>query len=702
MGIRSKLLLASLSLLVIPWLGYHYIQTLESYLRDAHEEKLIDRVSIMAAVMSGQRELLNNRTTSTVERSQSHFYIRPLQTSIQLDGYIDDWRHYQNREQPLGQSSGDLEVAQRIGHYKGHLYIVLRVKDDNVIYRSPRSLHLDRSDHIRISMLDSNGEFKRYQIATITPGWVNGYLMPSQRKHGDMLPLKPEPKIKGEWQYSNNGYTVELRIPLSMLGDRLAIAVADVDDATSGEIRNIVASANTEHPGQLGTIVIPDPQMEALLNRLQRPNQRIWVVDTSYRVIGIAGELHQSDDDEPVEEPDAHKPPFLTAVMRLFYHLILTQPGDNFDDPLSSASTLINPAVTTALSGTPAAYWQATQNEKISTTIAAHPIHVGDNIAGAIAIDESSNSILLLQNRVIEAMINLSMLAFVITVGVLLMFATRLSLRIHKLRNEVDASISDDGRIQHVDLHSRSGDEIGDLSRGFSGMLQRLDQYNRYLETMAGKLGHELRTPITIVRSSLDNIDKEKLDQLSLTYIKRADEGTTRLNSILTRMSEATRLEQTIQHEARELFNASSVIEACVEGYRIALPEQHFDYQCDSTAQRCHVDGSPELLAQLLDKLIDNATDFSASGSLISICVSHRSHELIIAVHNEGAHLPDVMRASLFDPMVSVREHKTDSPHLGLGLYIVRLIADYHHGRIEVENTANPDGVTFKLTIPLT
>jgi len=59
------------------------------------------------------------------------------------------------------------------------------------------------------------------------------------------------------------------------------------------------------------------------------------------------------------------------------------------------------------------------------------------------------------------------------------------------------------------------------------------------------------------------------------------------------------------------------------------------------------------------------------------------------------------MRGNLFDSMVSVRKHKTDSPHLGLGLYIVRLITEFHHGTIEVQNTSNPDGVVFKLTIPL-
>lgn len=697
MGIRTKLLLASLTLLVIPWLGYQYIQGLESYLRDSHEEKLLDRVSIMAAVMNEQQQLLASRNSDTgSDNPQSHLYVRPLQTAIQLDGYLDDWRHYQNREQPLGEPSGDLKVAQRIGHYRQHLYIALRIDDDSIIYRAPDSLRLDRSDHLRIGMLDNDGKFQRYQISTIAPGWVNAYQMPRQGRTSGNLPLKPEPRIKGEWQPHQGGYTVELRIPLSMLGDKLAIAVADVDDPTSRHVENIVASTHTEQADQLGTIVIPSPQMEALLNRLQRANQRIWVIDPNYRVIGIADTLGISN-----SSADDPRPTLLSGLMRLFYQLVLTQPSDNFTNPLSSASTLDNPAVAAALNGTPQTYWQATENESISITIAAHPIYIGETIVGAIAIEESSDSILLLQNRVIEAMANISILAFILTVGVLLLFATRLTLRIHRLRNEVDASIGDDGRVQQVDLHSGASDEIGDLSRSFSDMLQRLAQYNRYLETMASKLSHELRTPITIVRSSLDSMDKAKLDEQSLTYIKRANEGTARLNNILTRMSEATRLEQTILHEAREQYSATTIIEACIEGYRLVHPTQCFDYQSNETSSHTTIDGSPELLAQLLDKLVDNAVDFAKPDSAITISIDSNGKELSISIHNEGPHLPEEMRTNLFDSMVSLRQHKTDSPHLGLGLYIVRLIVDFHNGRIEADNTNTPEGVVFKITIPL-
>jgi len=701
MGIRSKLLLASLSLLIVPWLGMQYIQSLESYLKEAHEEKLIERVSIMAAMMGDQAELLHEHNNiANSNSSPSQLYIRPLNTPIQLDGYIDDWRHYQERELPLGKSSGDLSVMQRIGHHKDHLYIALRVNDDNVTYRSPNSPQLNRSDHIRISMRDQSGKFRRYQVATVTPGRVNTYLMPSSQSSNNERPFRPEADIKGEWQFSRGGYTVELQIPLTMFKERLAIAVADVDDANSGKIKNIVANANTEQADKLGTVVIPSPHMESLLARLMRPQNRIWIVDNNQQVIGMAGDLHQVTSKQSKQQ-NLNDTSLFSILMKLFYHITLEQPYDGFSDSLSSASRLDNPAIVAALSGNAKTDWRTTENKNINITIAAHPVYLNDEIVGAIAIEENSSSILIRQNKVIEAMVNMALLAFLLTFGVLLIFATRLSLRIHKLRNEVDASIADDGKVQNTQVNSKSSDEIGDLGRSFSAMLKRLSQYNRYLETMSGKLSHELRTPITIVRSSLDNINQTKLDDESLTYIKRANEGATRLNSILTRMSEATHLEQTILHEVREHYPAADVIEACVDGYRLAYPQQDFDFSCSEDSRIKSIEGSPELLAQLMDKLVDNATDFSKNGTPINISIDTINDHLSITVHNQGPTLPDEMRDSLFDSMVSVRQHKTDSPHLGLGLYIVRLITEFHHGRIEIHNTNSPDGVAFILTIPV-
>ncbi len=698
-SIRTKLLLVSLTLLVVPWLGYQYVQGLESYLRDAQEQRLADRVTVVASVMDGQQTLFRQQGVVTPALNiDVHTYVRPLHSAIQLDGYDDDWLIYQDREQQLGnaQVNDDISVRYRLGSWNGYLYMFLAIRDDQLVYRQPNSLYPGRSDHLRIGLQTPEGDYKRYRMTTISPGWVNAYEMPKRLK--EMLPQGSEFRIKGEWQEVHGGYNLEIRIPVSMIGDRFSFAVADVDDIQSRKVEQVVALADTEHAKQLATIVIPTVQMETLLQRLKRPQSRIWVVDTAKHVIGLTDNLNQ-----PMEQvtnyPESNS--WFSGIMRLFYSFILSQPNGHIHDSLSSVSRLDNPVVTSALKGEVHSSWRTTDNENTSIITAAHPVYIGDEIVGAVVIEETSNSILLLQNRAIEALVNMSLVAFVLTIGLLLTFATRLSMRVRRLRNEVESSISDDGRIHHEISPSRAGDELGDLGRSFYNMHQRLAQYNRYLESMASKLSHELRTPITIVRSSLDNLTGDQTDEERAVYVQRANDGVKRLSGILTRMSEATHLEQTLQQEEFLLFDVVELLGACVDGYRLAHPQQSFVLQAEVSS--LSVMGAPELVAQMLDKLVGNAIDFANQDSDIVISIKTRSNHAVISVVNEGPVLPSEMTSNLFDSMVSMRgtDHKGEQPHLGLGLYIVRLIAESHKGHVEVANLPNGNGVIFNVILPL-
>ena len=186
---------------------------------------------------------------------------------------------------------------------------------------------------------------------------------------------------------------------------------------------------------------------------------------------------------------------------------------------------------------------------------AAHPIWNGDDVAGAVVVEETTNPILSVRSDALERLLVLTLAVFAVAAAVLLGFATRLSTRIRRLRDEAETAIDAQGRLAHP--HSRlltaqnSGDEIGDLSRSFSAMLAKLGQYNAYLESMASRLSHELRTPIAVVRSSLENLKLSPSAEEARVYIGRAEEGLRRLGTILTRMSEATRLEQGLKASER-------------------------------------------------------------------------------------------------------------------------------------------------------
>ena len=294
----------------------------------------------------------------------------------------------------------------------------------------------------------------------------------------------------------------------------------------------------------------------------------------------------------------------------------------------------------------------------------------------------------------------MTLAAFAGAGAILIAYATRLSHRIRRLRDEAESAIDARGRIARLSAGSGASDEIGDLSRSFSSMLARLAQHHAYLESMADRLSHELRTPIAVVRSSLENLELAAEPAEARRYIARAEEGLARLNTILQRMMEASRLEHSLRAAERERYDLVPVVRGCVEGYRLAYPEARFALQLPQ--QRMDVEGSPDLAAQLLDKLVENAVDFSLPETPVRVTLEEEKGAAVLSVTNSGALLPQEMQGRLFESMVSVRgERRPGAPHLGLGLYVARLIAEFHGGSITAENLPTGDGVAISARLPI-
>ena len=688
-----------------------YIQDMEDFLRKNQQQNLLGRAQIVAAVLQGQENIFktgpiatgsistgaeNKAQTKTISKN-SHLYVRPIKRPIQLDGYLDDWLDFEGKSKLL--TSGDpasLQYKYYLASYKKYIYLVLEVKDDALVYRKANSLSLNKNDHLIIKLRNKQNEIKTYFIATQSSGWVNAHRM--ELRDDEWKSVAPELRIKGEWQKTTAGYNIEIRLPLQLIGDGFSFFVADVDDESSRRVSTILGEGKTAD--DLGSIIVPSVEVEQMLKRIQRPASRTWVVDKKYRVLAVAGDLTTVD---KAYESDMNQRGLLNNIVSAFYNLLLAQPTHRFKDDLLSASYLRGEVIQSALQGEPSTRWRNTPNQRLRILTASYPVVINDVPVGAIAIEETSNAILILQNKAMKILINLSVLTFLITVVVLLSYATRLSVRIRKLRDETEHAITREGRISNGFKPTKSGDEIGDLSRSFSDMLSRLQEYNRYLETMAGKLSHELRTPITVVRSSLENLLMANTAEARETYIQRASEGMARLSDILTRMSEATRLEQTLQSEILQKVDLKQLVESCMAGYKLAYAQVEFEFETNLETP-VYILGGADLLAQMLDKLISNAVDFHVESTPVIIKLGAQKESVLLSVINQGEALPDAMRENLFESMVSVRDKRGSQPHLGLGLYIVRMIVEFHRGKVHAENLVKQpkggSGVNVLLEFP--
>jgi dedicated sortase system histidine kinase len=433
-------------------------------------------------------------------------------------------------------------------------------------------------------------------------------------------------------------------------------------------------------------------EMQLILKSLARADSRIWIVDQNSRLLALAGDLKRAT---PPEEASGALA-FAMRLVRPVTSYMLEPPSNDFDDALPESEIASGPVALSALQGVAARRWRETPDSRAVILSASYPVWDGERVVAAVVAEETTNRIRSVYNRAMEQLVAVTLIAFLSGGLVLLAFASRLSLRLSRLRDEAEAAIDSQGRVRKLLAGSAAKDEIGDLSRSFSTVLERLAQYNRYLESMAGRLSHELRTPIAVVRSSLENLKLERMPDDAAVYLERANDGLKRLDTILTRMTEATRLEQAVRETARERFDAREVVKGCVYAY----PERKIEL--DLPDKPVYLRGAPDLYAQMLDKLVSNAVDFATGDEPIRVRLDARDGQATLTVSNRGPRLPESMGGKLFDSMVSVRPGgNSKEPHLGLGLYIVRLVAEFHGGTAQALDREDGSGVVMKVRCPL-
>mgnify|MGYP001824583531 FL=1 len=107
-------------------------------------------------------------------------------------------------------------------------------------------------------------------------------------------------------------------------------------------------------------------------------------------------------------------------------------------------------------------------------------------------------------------------------------------------------------------------------------------------------------------------------------------------------------------------------------------------------------------IAQLLDKLKDNALDFSDEKSKVEFELKAQGAKVELSVVNVGRRIPEEVLDSLFTGMISSRTDNDDRPHLGIGLFIANRIARQHQGELKIMNLDNSEGVRVSLLLPAT
>jgi two-component system, OmpR family, sensor histidine kinase ChvG len=661
MTLRRKLLLVALCTLALPIAGWLYVRQMETLLREGQAQALLASANAVARSL-----VVTGAVAPTPGRG---WYVQPASSPITVDGYGDDWAPLTPWSQSLGARGKLLLAADDVG-----LYLYADVRTTRRTRADADDANALAADHLILALDNANGQ-RRYLLASAAPGALTA------RPLDPAVDGLPE-LIPAQWQEDGSGYRVELRLPRGLHLRMLGVGVYDAaagGDRLAADTRPLL-SYSDKLSGELAQLV-PD-RVQA---RVLAPQG--WLLARSGRLNTMPGSDGQ--------------PGWFAALV---YRSLLATRLEDANLWAQDVPRLDTREVAAAGTGKPVSVWRSGEERGSVVLAAAVPIEHAGQVDGVLLLEQASRTVPLLANRALFGLLLTSFGVLLVAGAILLAFATRLSLRLGRLRNAAEQAQLNDGRLDGLFERGKfpmtdAPDEIGDLARSFERLFEVVGNYTDYLRTLASKLSHELNTPLAIVKSSLDNLEHAALPAEAQPYLARARDGVARLGALVRAMSESSRMERAIAAADPEDVDLREVVRGCAEAYRPLIGARRLDGALPDAPVYLHC--APELIAQALDKLLDNALSFTPPDGWLRLTLRGAPDGAEIELANQGPPLPAAMQGRLFDSLVSLRDKATpgDAPHLGLGLYVVRLVAERHGGVASARNLDDGSGVAFSLRL---
>jgi two-component system sensor histidine kinase ChvG len=242
-------------------------------------------------------------------------------------------------------------------------------------------------------------------------------------------------------------------------------------------------------------------------------------------------------------------------------------------------------------------------------------------------------------------------------------------------------------RVEIPDFTDRR-DEIGHLSGALREMTRALYTRIEAIESFAADVAHELKNPLTSLRSAVETLPLAKTEHSRARLLAVIEHDVRRLDRLISDVSDASRLDAELQRQEAAPIDLVKLLTTVVAVANEVRGENNVGVTltCEGDARTLTVPGHDSRLAQVFNNLIDNARSFSPDGGTVRIACRRRREQVTIVVDDDGPGIrPDALE-KIFDRFYTDRPHQGFGQNSGLGLSISRQIVEAHGGRIRAEN----------------
>jgi two-component system sensor histidine kinase ChvG len=268
------------------------------------------------------------------------------------------------------------------------------------------------------------------------------------------------------------------------------------------------------------------------------------------------------------------------------------------------------------------------------------------------------------------------------------------------LRDEAEAILDRRGRLTGGFEGSHRRDQIGDLARALQELTRRLDARMRTLETFAADVSHELRNPLTSIRTAAEmaaEVDDPAERRRFRDIVQR---DIARVEGLLAGVRDIASIDARLDAEARENVPLDRLLAEIVESFNVR-ERGRVRFRLESRLTST-VRGSTDRVSQIFENLLDNAAGFSPAGAEVVVSLERRNSTAVVRVADRGPGIPEAHVARVFERFFTYRPGEGDARadgHSGLGLSIAAAIVEGYGGRIRAENREG-GGAVFEVRLP--